>query len=47
MRKETYERGFIQVIDAIRRKFDDALEHKIGFLQLTTDYRRPRGKNAV
>ena len=47
VRKEIYPRGFLDQIDAINRKFDDELEQTTGYLQLATDYCRPRGMNAV
>ena len=47
VRKDRYEPGFIDEVCANNRKFDDVLENATGFLQLTSDYRRPRGQHAV
>ncbi len=47
VRKDRYQAGFIDEIEAIRNRFEDALEQTTGFLLLTSDYHRPRGAHGV
>ena len=47
VRQKNYDSEIIKRIDKVSERFDDLLEKVSSFLLLTTDFRRPRGKNAV
>jgi hypothetical protein len=47
VRQAKYEAAIMDRIEAVCQKFNHKLEEVPGYLLLTTDFRRPRGKNAV
>jgi hypothetical protein len=47
VRKKAYDRKFIDKINAVSSKFDSQLASAPGHLVITTDFRLPRGENAL
>ena len=47
VRLEKYDTDILQRIDTATKPFDKQLEKAPGYLLVTTDFRRPRGKDAI
>jgi hypothetical protein len=47
VRQEQYDPSIMERINAVNSRFDEELSDVSGYLLITTDFRRPGGRNAV